>query len=226
MFEVSKLQAWEVHSLKVIITLLMKAEVTSYVIGLRQNTLAHTDFFLWYPQVHPARKVVIAPSVSNKRLKVYDAVSGAIVRSIDLAHIKHCDMVLTTPGKLSSEGVLLMRFANLYDLVMKFAGSAEPFSNAMGDFLNHIGITNSKRYESENVILRDVFTKEDRQHLVEEFFRLLFRESLAEDGQPQQKTSVIGLKRRATKRRKQVKTVVLSCYWSVCHVKWELHVPE
>ncbi|XP_065174926.1 dual oxidase 1-like [Sycon ciliatum] len=161
-------------------------------------------------KVNPARKVVVAPSVSKKQLKVYDAVSGAVVRSIDLAHIKHCDMLLTPQNKVLTDGVILLRFANLYDLVLRFAGSPEPFSNAMNDFLNHIGVTTSRRYLAENAILADVFTKEDRQKLVEEFFRILFRESLAEEGQPREKTNFIGIRRRTTKRRKQILSLELT----------------
>lgn len=157
-------------------------------------------------QVNPPRKIVIAPSVSEKKLKVYDAVSGTIVRSIDLAHIKHCDMLLNQPGKVIQDSKILLRFANLYDLVLKFGGSAEPFSNAMSDFLNHIGVTNSKTYTDK---FNDVFTKEDRQKLVEEFFRLLFRESLGEEGQAQKRSGVVGIRRRATKRKKQVSTACM-----------------
>lgn len=153
------------------------------------------------------RKIVIAPIRKDKMLKVYDAVSGSVVRTIDLTRITDVEMQVASQGGSAflQDGAVLLRFAKLYDMVMRFQGSAEPFCNAMADFLESIDITHSRIMRPESEILANSFTKDDRQALVEEFFRLLFRESLAESG-PQKPRRAFNILRRgrSTKRKRQV----------------------
>ena len=133
------------------------------------------------------REVVVAPVKNSKKLKIYHATSGAVVRTIDLTKTRDVDVEIAAKDNepLVQGGVILVRIPHLYDTVLQFPHSVQPFYDQLEAFLQEAGIRiGSKRNRPKKDILNDAFSKDDRQEVVEQFIRLMFKQALVGEAHP------------------------------------------
>eukprot|EP00117_Sycon_ciliatum_P031665 scpid15779/ scgid24724/ Dual oxidase 1 len=145
---------------------------------------------------HP---VVVAPLPDTKQLRVFDAISGSVDRTIDLVGVNQ--VVIRTCPAGDSPGLVCVRFPNRYDLVLEFSTPVDDFLTPLGQYLGSIGVSINQDVMGSKQLLADIITESHRKELVEAFFRELFQDALTQDG-GKKKTRKIFQRRK--KERKEV----------------------
>ncbi|CAH1797386.1 unnamed protein product [Owenia fusiformis] len=102
--------------------------------------------------------------------------AGKQLRSIDLQNIQTV-FIRTSIDK--GKKLCLIRVPKEYDVLMKFSNlnNRDQIIGKIETFLGGLGVAHKRSEDKESVIMKDVVTKDNRQKLVEKFFRVVFAQA-------------------------------------------------
>ena len=107
-----------------------------------------------------------------KKLVLY--FGDTVLRTVDLRNQTHLTIIRPFDDKTHFS----VKIPHEYDIIIQCRSPIDRtvFIDKIQAFLNDIGIGNTVEEPQKNVMLRNAFTKKDRQRLLENFFKSVFRE--------------------------------------------------
>eukprot|EP00117_Sycon_ciliatum_P014232 scpid13674/ scgid14577/ Dual oxidase 1; Large NOX 1; Long NOX 1; NADPH thyroid oxidase 1; Thyroid oxidase 1 len=129
------------------------------------------------------RHVGILVNESERRLTVVEPDSMTALRRIDLALTRSVEFHMC----FDDDTLLLLRFPHFYDLVLQFRHASDRnfFVQDLKTTLSKLGIGEADLFPTRRRLLAYAFTKEDRQQLVEDFFRRVFKDAFGTSTKPE-----------------------------------------
>ena len=108
----------------------------------------------------------------GKRIKLFSG--NMVLREIDLRH----QTSLTIQRPFDDTNTFVVKIPNEYDVILRCNSPIDRtvFIDKIEHYLNDIGITHVTEEPQRKIMFRSVFTKKQRQYLLENFFKSVFHE--------------------------------------------------
>ena len=108
----------------------------------------------------------------GKRIKLYN--TGTVYREVDLRNQTH----LTIKRPFDDFLHFVVQIPNEYDIIIRCLSPVDraTFIDSLQSYFNDVGIGNTIEEPQKKIMMKSVFTKKQRQQLLENFFKAVFRE--------------------------------------------------